>query len=297
LVVVLSAALLAAVVLFLERMEKPADEREPRKAMEPKTREPRAEAEPPESHPPGPPSEEREGRKLAIIIDDIGFDLKVVEELAAMKAPLAFAILPLTPHATEAAEHLHAAGKEVLLHLPMEPHSYPTHRPGQGALFTDMSDGAIRKQIVRNLASVPHVSGVNNHMGSRFMEDEARVAVVMEELAKSGLFFVDSRTTPKSRGREAAAKAGIRYASRAVFIDHTRGYNHALENLTHLPRTGPDSKGTKPLLLIGHPYPETVRALRDALSVWSDAGVQVIPVSAYLANTAGGENFASGRKP
>lgn len=292
LVVIVSAVLLAAVVLFLERVERPVDRHAKHEVKEPKTEEEQVKPPLPEG-----PGEERKGRRLAIIIDDIGFDLQAVEELAAMKAPLTFAILPFTPHAAESAERLHGAGKEILLHLPMEPRSYPEHKPGKGALFIDMSDGTIRKQIAGNLEAVPHVSGVNNHMGSRFMEDEAGLAIVMEELSKSGLFFVDSRTTPKSRGREAAAKAGVRFAARDAFIDHTRGYDHALENLTHLPRSGPDGKGTKPLLLIGHPYPETVKALKKALSVWPDEGVQVIPVSAYLDNTAGPEKFASGRKP
>ena len=103
-----------------------------------------------------------------------------------IEAPIAFAILPYTPHAREAARLLHAAGKEILLHLPMEPRSYPAENPGAGALFVDMDEGEIRRQIEADLAAVPYVSGVNNHMGSRFMEDEAGLAVVMEELRKKG---------------------------------------------------------------------------------------------------------------
>jgi polysaccharide deacetylase 2 family uncharacterized protein YibQ len=285
--VITAAALLAAAVLFLERMEIPGDKPATRKTRAPETLE--------KAMKPLPPGEEYGGRKIAVIIDDIGFDLRIVEELAGIKAPIAFAVLPLAPHAAEAAERLHSAGKEILLHLPMEPHSYPVDKPGKGALFADMTDEAIRKKIAEDLAAVPHVSGVNNHMGSRFMEDEIRLAVMMQELAKRGLFFVDSRTTPGSRGREAAAKAGVRFAARAVFIDHTRGYSAALENLTHLPRLG--RTGTEPLLMIGHPHPETVRALRDALAVWQNERVQAIPVSAYLARSANGEKFVQEGKP
>ncbi len=284
--VIVAAALLAAAVLFLGRLEKPGDKSTARKTREPET--------PEKAMKPVPPGEEYGGRKIAVIIDDIGFDLRIVEELAGIKAPIAFAVLPLTPHAAEAAERLHSAGKEILLHLPMEPRSYPADKPGKGALFTDMTDETIRKKIAEDLAAVPHVSGVNNHMGSRFMEDETRLAIMMQELAKRGLFFVDSRTTPASRGREAAAKAGVRFAARAMFIDHTRGYKAALENLTHLPQLG--RTGTEPLLMIGHPHPETVRALREALAVWQNEGVQAIPVSACLARTAGGK-FAPGRNP
>jgi hypothetical protein len=164
----------------------------------------------------------------------------------------------------------------------MEPASYPEENPGPGALLTGMEERELRRKIAQNLAAVPHVSGVNNHMGSRFMEDEARLRVVMDELAKRGLFFVDSRTTPDTRGREAAKRARVRFASRTVFIDHTKNYQDALANLTRLPR-----QGSKPVLMIGHPHPETIRALREALPVWQAQGVRVVPVSACLGTNGG----------
>jgi len=117
LAVIITAALIAAVFLFLERMELPDDSATrkgrktapPKKALKQKTPERR------------PPVAERRERQIAVIIDDIGYDLGAVEELARIRAPIAFAVLPHTPHAAEAAEILHAAGKEILLHLPMEP--------------------------------------------------------------------------------------------------------------------------------------------------------------------------------
>jgi polysaccharide deacetylase 2 family uncharacterized protein YibQ len=124
-------------------------------------------------------------------------------------------------------------------------------------------------------------------MGSRFMEDDIRLSVVMDELKKRGLFFVDSRTASDSRGKEAAAKARVRFAVRSVFIDHTRGYAAALANLTRLPRQG--GEGGEPLLMIGHPHPETVRALKEVLPIWQEEGVRMIPLSAYLSASGGKE--------
>lgn len=274
--VIIAAALIAAAVLFLERVEFPEDSaarkslpaERPGKAVKQKT-----------------PADGNKGLEIAVIIDDIGFDLGAVEELAKIKAPLGFAILPNAPYAAEAAEILHAAGKEILLHLPMEPRSYPEESPGAGALLVHMDAGEIRMRIAAGLAAVPHVSGVNNHMGSLFMEDEARLFVVMDELGKRGLFFVDSMTTPGSRGREAASRAGVRFAARNVFIDHEPGYAAALEKLTSPPRQG--RKNGAPLVMIGHPHPETVRALKKALPILREEGVRLIPVSAAL-KTPGG---------
>jgi hypothetical protein len=227
--------------------------------------------------------------KITVIIDDIGYDRRILRELAEIPAPIAFAILPFTPHAVEAAELLHAAGKEVLLHLPMEPHSYPATDPGKGALLTGMAAETVRSQLLAALKGVPHAAGINNHMGSRFMEDEIAVATVMEELAKKGLFFVDSLTTPASRGKEAAAKAGVRFAARSAFIDHPPNDGAVLDRLIRLPRRG--RTGLAPLLLIGHPRSETLRALTAALPVWRKQGIEVISLAVFLAETAAGGHF------
>ncbi len=280
--IAVSLVVTAAAVL-LER-----DKRLPDQKAVPDDREvkPRKKASIPETPARSPQSVERRNRQVAIVIDDIGFDLRLVEELVKIRAPIAFAILPYTPHAAEAARLLHRAGKEILLHLPMEPRSYPEENPGAGTLFTKMNAGELRRQIETNLSRVPYASGVNNHMGSLFMENEAGLSVVMEELAKRGLFFVDSRTTPNTLGRETAARAGVRFAERTIFIDHRRGYTAALSNLTQPHRLAWE-KG-KPLLLIGHPHGETIRALREAQPRWHEEEVQVIPVSTFI-SIPGGE--------
>ena len=283
---IIAAALISAVVLFLERMERRPDDSATRRGPGRETPGKAATGKTPgPGLGPAPPETAYPGRPVAVIIDDIGFDLRIVEELAGIPAPIAFAVLPHAPHAVEAARLLHAAGKEILLHLPMEPHSYPGESPGAGALMADMDAGEIRRQIREDLAAVPFVSGVNNHMGSRFMEDKARLAIVMEELRAKGLFFVDSRTTADSRGRESAGRAGVRFAARDVFIDHAPGYAAALENLTGAFRQG--QRNGAPVLMIGHPHMETVRAIRDALPFWQKEGVKVIPVSACLRISGG----------
>jgi len=272
---IIVVALIAAVIILPEQVERVTDQTTVPDRLETCPREKAFTSKTPVR---SPSESERRGRPIAVIIDDIGYDLRLVEELVRTGAPLAFAILPHTPHAVEAARLLHGAGKEILLHMPMEPRSYPAENPGAGALFVHVNDEEIRRRIKASLAAVPYISGVNNHMGSRFMEDEAKLLVVMKELAKRGLFFVDSRTTPDSRGRAAAARAGVRFLERAVFIDHPPGYATALANLIHPPRE--ELEKLRPLLLIGHPFPGTVRALKEASFLWLNEGMRIIPVSA-----------------
>lgn len=286
LAVVITAALIAAVVLVMERVEWPDDSatrqapgREAPGGEAPRRATGKTKAPAPRSQPVAP-KRAHPDRQIAVIIDDIGYDLRIVEELAAIPAPIAFAVLPRAPHAAEAARVLHAAGKEILLHLPMEPHAYPAESPGAGALMTGMGEAEIRRQIREDLAAVPFVSGVNNHMGSRFMEDGARIAIVMEELRNRGLFFVDSKTTADSRGMASAAQEGVRFAARDLFIDHAPGYAAALESLTGRVPAGRGDGA--PVLMIGHPHAQTAKAIRDALPLWQLDGVRVVPVSACL---------------
>ena len=112
-----------------------------------------------------------ERKKIAILIDDIGYDPGALRRLLAIEAPLAFSVLPRIPHSRSSAEAVHRAGREVLLHLPMEPHGYPDRNPGAGLLFASMTAREIRKTLEEDMKSVPHAEGVNNHMGSKFMEE------------------------------------------------------------------------------------------------------------------------------
>jgi len=218
-------------------------------------------------------------KEMAIIIDDIGYDLKPVYELIRIEEEITFAVLPLLPHSREADRLLQQSGREVLLHLPMEPVSYPDEKPGSGALFTDMSDEEIVRQLEKNLASVPHAVGVNNHMGSKFMADEEKLTPVFRTLKSANLFFVDSRTTPSSKSAAVARKTNLPLVSRKVFLDHDRNYDKIYAVLMDVARA---PAGTAPLIAIGHPYPETIRAIRDARRVLREKGVSIIPVSRMI---------------
>jgi polysaccharide deacetylase 2 family uncharacterized protein YibQ len=214
-------------------------------------------------------------RKVAIIIDDMGCNLNAVKELLKINADLTFALLPFQAHTREAAEMFHKANKETLLHLPMEPVSYPREKPGEGALFTDMSDEELVLQLKKNIADVPYISGVNNHMGSKFMTDEKKLILIFNELKQKKLFFVDSRTSNDTKAYAAAKKTGLQIAERKIFIDNNRDYNKIYANLINITK----DNDVSPLIIIGHPYPETIRALKEATKVLQDKGVSIVPVS------------------
>ena len=213
--------------------------------------------------------------KVTIIIDDIGFNLLPVKELLKIDAPIAFAVLPHCPYSADAAEMIHGKRQELLLHLPMEAQD-PNKNPGQGALFRRMGEPEIRQQLEKDLNAVPYVAGVNNHMGSAFMEDEAKLNIVLQELEERGFYFIDSRTTPASRAEALAKKIGIRFASRKLFMDNNRDQEIIFRNL--LDNLGKNNIGSA--VIIGHPYPGTVKALKEAVPLLKSRGIRIIPPSA-----------------
>jgi len=226
------------------------------------------------------PSERIPGLRIAILIDDIGVDLAPVRNLLKVDAPICFAILPHTPRSIEAAELIHKAGRDVLLHLPMEPQSYPESKPGPGSLFTTMNEKEIRQILNEDLKSVPYISGVNNHMGSRFTEDEEKLAVVMKELKSKGLFFIDSLTTPRSKAGRVSREIGIPFATRQIFIDNGQDYEKTCQNLLAVLNSKKGSHCN--LILIGHPYSNTISALNRVVPELKSQGVEIVPVSSLV---------------
>jgi polysaccharide deacetylase 2 family uncharacterized protein YibQ len=217
-------------------------------------------------------------KRVAILIDDIGYDLSPLYELLKIDASLTFAVLPHYAHSVDAANILHRAKREILLHLPMEPHTFPDENPGTGALLTSMSDRQIEEEVDKDLDAIPHLSGVNNHMGSKFMEDEAKLNIVFRELKKRNLFFVDSRTTPLSKGQEIARKLGLRFVSRKIFIDNDHDYMTIFRNLT-TQIDGEFAHRSEAVVMIGHPHLKTIQALKEAIPVLKARGIDIVPVS------------------
>ena len=105
--------------------------------------------------------------KVAIIIDDIGYDIDMVDKFLALDTVLTFALLPQSPFQQHIVEAVHDHGYELMLHQPMEPNEYPRINPGPGALLTSMNPDELIAQLTRNIDAIPHVKGVNNHMGSK----------------------------------------------------------------------------------------------------------------------------------
>jgi hypothetical protein len=205
----------------------------------------------------------RDGRpRVAIIIDDIGYDRQLLRQLLALDVPLTFAVLPRSPFYRSAVKAIRARGREIMLHQPMEPEEYPQVDPGPGALLAAMSPDDLIAQLNRNLDALPGVKGVNNHMGSRLTAESTRMYQVFSVLKERRLFFVDSRSTVATVCRPSARMFQVPFAERDIFLDHFQDAGFVRKQFKALIR---EAEKHGQAVAIGHPYPVTVDIFREVL--------------------------------
>ena len=226
--------------------------------------------------------------RASIVIDDLGQDLKPADELLKIPYPLTFSILPNLPASRETAVAANAAGREVMLHLPMEPLAAQVN-PGEGAIRVGMRSPEVDRLIEGDLASVPYAAGVNNHMGSRATSDPALMAEVMKELASRRLYFIDSRTAASTVAFDAARQTGIPAFYRSVFLDDTENVEYTLAQLQRF-RAAVEQHGEA--LAIGHPHPTTITALHEFLPQLGRDDIELVPAS-QLAVAPGAARLAA----
>ncbi len=212
---------------------------------------------------------------ITIIIDDMGNHGGWGDAALAVPGSVTYAFLPHTPHANRLARKAHAAGKEVMLHLPMQSHD--GNALGPGALTLHMTETAFKRTLADNLEAVPYVKGINNHMGSLLTRHPGAMAWLMQGMrARGELFFIDSRTTLATVARQLAVEYQVPSASRDVFLDNDRNPEAISRQFDQLLKR---ARRQGYAIGIGHPYPETSQVLAQRLADIEALGVRLIPAS------------------
>lgn len=219
--------------------------------------------------------------RIAIIIDDLGYQLDAGRRAIALPGPVACAILPGAPRARQLAHAAYDSGKEVLLHLPMQ--AVETEKRVEETRMTlDMSRGNFAATFEAAFDSVPHAIGINNHRGSLLTRHPGHMQWLMEELlARDGLFFVDSFTTHESVALQIASEAGVSAMKRDVFLDPDQSaatLQHEFERLKSLATRRGQA------VAIGHPYAATLAMLERELPQLAEQGFDLVAVSELVAN-------------
>ena len=198
--------------------------------------------------------------KLVIVVDDLGYSTKIVEQLLSLNYPVTFAFWPDSPKVEEGARRAHAKGREIIVHQPMEPLGYPRVDSGKGTLKANMSNAQIEQGILSSLAKVPYAVGLNNHMGSRFTQSQQKTATVVGVLRQKNYFLLDSLTHHRSVFYEQGLRQGLTSYKRDVFLDVVETKANALAELRRAEKI---ALLTGRAIAIGHPLKPTLEALEE----------------------------------
>jgi len=199
--------------------------------------------------------------KIAIVIDDVGVDLKGSERAIKLPSFITLSFLPYATRLREQTKEARDAGHELLLHMPMEPIGHED--PGPGALLVDLPPREIQQRFETALASFTGFDGVNNHMGSKFTADSDGMTLVIDELQQRHLFFLDSRTSAQSVGKKIAEEKNLPSVGRDVFLDDEQSPESIRAQLIQTEKIA-RHKGFA--IAIGHPHAATL----DVLETWID---------------------------
>lgn len=215
---------------------------------------------------------------VGIIIDDMGYNQVALRRLIDMPGPLTLSFLPDADSTPSILDQARRHDFEIMLHLPMEPMG--DANPGREALMVGLDEAELRRRVRRAVDLVPGAVGVNNHMGSRFTAMARDLDIVMDELRRRWLFFIDSRTNPLSIAQSVALAHGIPAAGRNVFIDHDPSAAAIVRQLAIIERVARHGGN---VLAIGHPYPTTLAALAAWLPTLEPRGFRLVRASEVVA--------------
>ena len=210
--------------------------------------------------------------KIAIIIDDVGYGGPLTEKLLSLPFPVTLAILPHLNRSGDIARRAHHLGYEIILHLPMESIK-PAENRGEGIIYVDMSKKDIVGLIEKSLASVPYAAGVNNHMGSRLCQNPEAMEIILNQLKKHNLYFIDSLVIAGSQAYQIAQKMGIPSGYRRTFLDNRSDPDYIREQLRELEEK---AIAEEEAIGIGHCRRNTLEVLTESIPEMEKEGIQFV---------------------
>ncbi|MGM0501218.1 MAG: divergent polysaccharide deacetylase family protein [Bacillota bacterium] len=213
--------------------------------------------------------------KMAIIIDDFGFNRRGTAEILSINRPLTAAVLPFRPYSEKDAELAKEAGLEILLHQPLEPMKSQSD-PGAGAIDTKMSEAELEETFLKNLNSLPQISGVNHHMGSKASTHTGVMSKLMEIIKERDLFYIDSSTSHDSVGVKMARRYNIATKENHLFIDNADQKAEVEKMILRLAKIALEKEE---LLIIGHVKENTAHAIKDSIPKLEQMGIKLVYAS------------------
>lgn len=217
--------------------------------------------------------------RIAIILDDVGWNPDIIGKIKKIDVPLTLSILPDSPFGLKIAQQMSGEKNvDIFLHIPLEPESSMTETNlAQNFLTTKMSNKQIEEKIDDYFARFgPYITGVNNHMGSKFTTDREKMEILLRKIKEQKLVYVDSLTSKKSVGYTLAREMGVPSTKRDIFLDNSSEYSEISRNLEEAAKIA-EQKGV--VVAIGHARTNTLKVLEEKIPELKKQGYQFIPIS------------------
>ncbi|WP_281889116.1 divergent polysaccharide deacetylase family protein [Paenibacillus sp. YYML68] len=225
---------------------------------------------------------EATAKRVALVIDDFGNDMQGTEQMMELSIPFGAAVMPFLPTTKRDAEWAHRLGKEVLVHMPLEPRKGKPEWLGPGAITTKLTDDEIRERVTKAIDDVPHAIGINNHMGSKATADERVMRIILEVCKERGLFFLDSRTTDKSVIGKLSKELGVKTAENHIFMDDVYTRAHIAKQAVLLQKLVKKQSDTIVIGHVGPPGKHTAAVMKETIPQLEKLGASFVPVSQVM---------------
>jgi len=212
--------------------------------------------------------------KIAIVIDDLGYSLTNLNIMKSIDYPVTFSILPGLNFSQAAARELNSSGKQIILHLPMEPKE--KKKLESNTILTAMDEISVKAILEADFKSLPDLKGVSNHMGSKATEDKKIMSILFDELKKNHLFFLDSFVTTKSAAKRLAVEKRVKFVRRDVFLDNSLEAEDIIRQISQLKQK---ARKNGRAVGIGHDRKVTLEILKKEMPKMEKEGFKFVFIS------------------
>lgn len=199
---------------------------------------------------------------IVLVIDDFGYrDDSISDGFLNLSVPITCAVLPGHIQSSRFAKKAINAGKEVIIHMPMQS-TVSSSGEEEFKLKTGMTSEEIEWRLNEALNEIPEAVGINNHQGSKATTDGKVMAVVASVLKNKNKFFLDSRTSSKTVGESTMRSVGVPTARRHIFLDNDLNIKNISKQLNKLVDVS-EKKGLA--IGIGHVKGNTLKVLEKEI--------------------------------
>jgi uncharacterized protein len=219
-----------------------------------------------------------EAPKIVIVLGGMGISPKLTQRaIKELPADVTLAFAPYGDNLQNMVNDARREGHEVFLQVPLEPIGYPATNPGPKTLLAESDEKENIEALHWHMSRFAGYAGVINYMGGKFLMTESSSKVLLRELRKRGLLFVEDGSVGNSVV-QAVADSMTSKAKRADTVIDADPSSDAI--LAALKRLEKDAEQNGVAIGTGSGLAITIDTLRDWAKDAAERGIVIIPMSA-----------------